>query len=185
MKKKGQQKFYSKEIKKSKTMNEDYKKAITFIIVLLIVLVLFGALFIFNGMFVTKDHFQDKTTTTTTTVSYDPTVITVSNLFKVEDKDYYVLLFDASDEKNGFVYKSLALNYKDETPLYSIDMSNAMNRKYYDTKGEENTSPKKYTDVMVTRPTLMHIKKGKVTEYITDVDTMVKYLAPRPEEDKK
>ena len=177
MKKKNKQKFYSKEIKRNKNINEDVQKVITFFVVLIITLVLFGLLYFLNGKYVTKDLFQDETTTKTTEVSYDPTVITVSRLFDIKDSEYYVMMYDASNELNGFLYENLVVGFKeDKVKLYSIDMSNAMNSKYYDEDGKENTKPTKSSEVMVTRPTLVLIKKGKVVEYITDQDTIIKIL---------
>ena len=71
--KKNKQKFYSKEIKRNKQMNDDYKKFLAFIIVSVVVLGLLGVLYLLNGKYVTKDLFQDDSKTTTTEVSYDPT----------------------------------------------------------------------------------------------------------------
>ena len=56
-------KFYTEELKKSKTINEDTIKIITFLIILVIVLGLFFGLFYLNGKFVTKDKYQDNNTT--------------------------------------------------------------------------------------------------------------------------
>lgn len=184
MKKKDKKKFYSTEIKRNKTMNDDYKRAITFIVVLLIVCGAIGLLFLLNGKYVTKDMFQKTTTAPTTEVSYDHTLLTVSNLFDVSDSEYYVMLYDNSDETKAFLYSNLVVGFKEvDIPLYSVDMSNAMNSKYYDVKGTENTKPTKSSEVMITRPTLMHIKKGKVVNYITDLDTIVQYLTETRKED--
>ena len=182
--KKKEQKFYSKEIKKSKQVNEDYKRVVSLFIVLFIVCGLLFGLYLLNGKYVSKDLFQDDKTTTKE-VSYDDTLLTVSNLFKVTDKEYYVMAYDASDELRGFLYSNLVVNFKEvDIPLYSIDLSNAMNKKYYNTKGEENTKPTKYEEVMFTRPTLVHVKNGKVFAYVTDLDEMVRLLTEERKEDK-
>lgn len=183
--KKDKKKYYSKEIKREKQVNEDYKKFITFIIVLIVIIGLFALLFIFNGKYVTKDYFQKKTTTTTTEASYDPTLLTVSNLFTVKDEDYYVMFYDTSEETTSFLYEGLVVSYSGDTPLYSVDLNSAMNKKYYNPKGEANTSPTKSSEVLVTGPTLMHIKKKKVTEYITNREEIIKVLAPRPETEEE
>lgn len=182
--KKNKQKFYSKEIKRNKQMNDDYKKFLAFIIVSVVVLGLLGVLYLLNGKYVTKDLFQDDSKTTTTEVSYDSTLLTVSQLFTVKDDEYYVMMYDASDEIKGFLYDNLVVNFKEvDIPLYSIDMSQAMNKKYYNVDGKENTKFTKYDELVVTRPTLVHIKKGKVVEYVTDLDRMVKLLTEVRKED--
>ena len=182
MKKKNTEKFYSKEIKRNKTMNEDVQRVITFIVVLVIVLGLLGGLYFLNGKYVTKDLFQGDVTTTTTEVSYDPTLLTVSRLFDVKSDEYYVMMYDHSDKVKATLYDSLVLNFKEvDISLYTVDMSNAMNNKYYDVDGKENKAPTKSEEVMVTRPTLVHIKKGKVVEYITEDSKMVEKLTENRE----
>lgn len=175
--KKNKQKFYSKEIKKNKELNEDYKRVVTFIIVLLVIGAFVAGLFILNGKYITKDLFQDETTTTTTEVTYDASLLTVSTLFTVKDSEYLVMLYDSTNKTNGFLYNDLVLGYvEDKVSLYSIDMSNQMNKKYYDTKGKENKNPTKSSEILITRPTLMHIKKGKVVSYITNRDEIISTL---------
>lgn len=175
--KKNKQKFYSKEIKKNKELNDDYKKVVTFIVVLIVIGLCVGAIFYLNAKFISKDMFQEKTTTTTTEASYDSSLLTVSTLFTVKDSEYLVMLYDSTNKTTGFLYNDLVLGYvEDKVSLYSVDMSNQMNKKYYDTKGKENKNPTKSSEVLITRPTLMHIKKGKVVDYITDRDQIISTL---------
>ena len=175
--KKNKQKFYSKEIKKNRELNDDYKRVVTFIVVLLVIGLCIAVLFLLNGKYVTKDLFQDKTTTTTTEVSYDSSLLTVSTLFSVNDSEYLVLLYDKSNKNTGFLYDDLVLGFvEDKVSLYSVDMSNQMNKKYYDINGEANKKPTKSSEVLITGPTLMHIKKKKIVEYITDRDEIISTL---------
>lgn len=169
-KNKSNNRFESKELKKSKYMNEDTKKVIAFIVVLIVVVVFIVLLYFLNGKYVTKDEFQTTTTTTTTTATYDETIITVDEIFSQSDKEYMVLLYDADDDLTNFLYSGLITSYSGDITLYSIDLSNKMNSSHYDKEGEENTSPKTSNDVLVTGATLITIKKGKVTSYITDKD---------------
>lgn len=182
--KKEQKKFYSKEIKRTKQMNEDYQKALAFIVVLAVIAGLVFLLFIFNGKFVSKDYFQETTTTTTTEVSYDSSLLTVSTLFSVSDEEYYVMFYDTEDDLTNFLYEGLVVSYNGDISLYSVDLNNVMNRKYYDKNGEANKAPTKSSGVLVTGPTLMHIKKKKVVDYITDRDAIIKVLARKPVEEE-
>lgn len=175
--KKEQVRFQSKEIKQKGNMNEDYKSVITLVIVLIVIGCLVALVYFLNGKYVTKDHFQS-TTSTTAKVIFDETVITVDNMFDIDKNEYYVLLFDAKDETSAFLYSGLVTSFKeDKIPLYSIDLSNAMNKKYYDKEGKVNKSPKKASDVLVTGPTLITIKKGKVSSFITEKEKIVEKLS--------
>lgn len=173
-------KFDSKEIKQSAFVNEDYQKVKAFIIILIIVLILLGLLYFLNGKYVTKDEFQDnKTTTTTTEVSYDDTVITVDKMFKIKEDKYMVLLFDKSDKKEEVLYNNLVLYYKGSTPIYSVDLSNKMNSKYFNLNKEENKLPTSPSEVNVHGARLIIFEKGKVTSYISDKDEIVKKVTAK------
>ncbi len=176
-KKKIQEKrFESKEIKRNKELNSDYKTAVAFLIVLVIVVALFGILYLFNGKFVTKDEFQTSSTTTTTTVAYDESTISMASVFKQKEKEYYCLFYDKKDKTHS-MYDTLLIRYTGSIPLYKIDLSNAMNKKNYDKAGKENTKPTNAGEIMITRPTLIHIKDNEVIEYITDRDKIAEKFA--------
>lgn len=175
-KKKNEIKFQTREIKKRRNINDDYKVVIAFLVVLVIIAGLVALLFYFNGKFVSKDLFQ-KSSTTTTTAKYDETLLTIDSMFKVTDKEYYVLLFD-SKEETSFLYSNLKTSYEDENVgLYMVDLGSKMNKKYYDPSGKENTSPKKASEVLIVRPTLIKFKNGKITSYITEKEEIVKKLS--------
>lgn len=187
MKKKDKQEgfhYHAKEIKRNKGLNDDYKTVISFIVVIVVIVILVVALFYFNGRFVTRDFFQDETTTTTTAATYDETLLTVKTMFGVSNSEYYVLLYDTNAD-DSFLYDSLASAYDNEDiNLYTVDMSSAMNKAYYDPDGEENSKPKSSEDVVITRPTLIVFKKGRVSSYITDRDEIAKMLANRETEEE-
>lgn len=175
-KKKVQEKrFESKEIKKNRELNSDYKTAIGFFVVLAIVAGLFGLLYFFTGKYVKKDEFQT-TTTSTTTVEFDESTISVANVFKQKDKEYYCLFYDKKDKTHS-MYDTLLIRYTGSVPMYTIDLSNAMNKKNYDKSGSENTKPTNASEIMITRPTLIHIKDNEVIEYITDRDKIAEKFA--------
>lgn len=172
--------FHSTEIKKQQYLNDDYKTMLGLLITLIVVGICVALLFFLNGKFVTKDHFQEKEEETTSEVEYDETIITVSDLFKIDKKEYMVLLYDEKDKTSSFLYSGLISGFEeDKTPLYSIELGNAMNRKYFDSKGKENRKPTKVDEVLVTRPTLIVMKNGKVVEYITDTNKIVEKLAKK------
>lgn len=168
------------EIKNSRAMNEDYKKALSFIVVLVVIIALLALLFYLNGRFVSKDIFQGDQTTTTTEPAYNEKNILIDNIFTIKDKEYMVMLYDTSDDVESITFSS-AVNYyqSDDIKLYTADLANGMNKMYYNKDGKENTKPTKASEIVVTRPTLMVIKNGKVTNYITDSKEILKKLTPK------
>ena len=134
-------------------------------------------LYYLNGKYVTKDIDSTTTTQTTTEPIYDNTKVTVDTMFNLSKDTYYVLAYDGSDDIDGTYLYSLAKSYSDDKiKVYSLDLSNAMNKNYYDTKGTENTKPTKPSEVKFTKNTLVVFKKGKVVEYITNKDDIVNKL---------
>lgn len=170
--------YKMQELKKREALNEDYKRALSFIIVLVVIIALLALLFYLNGKFVSKDLFQDSEETTTTEPAYNEKSILVDNIFSIKDKDYMVLLYDTKDEVQDATYYGAYYSYQsDDTKLYLADLSNGMNKMYYKKDGKENTKPAKTSDIVITRSTLMVIKNGKVTEYITDSKEILKKLS--------
>lgn len=174
-KNKNTSRFQSSPIQINAGLNDDYKKIISFFIVLLVITVAILLLYFLNGQYVTKD-FKDKETTTTT-VKFDASIITVADLFKQGKGEYMVLLYDTSDKVQNVLYSSLVGNYaKEKVKLYSIDLGSALNKKYYNKDAQENKSPKTAAEVVITKPTLITINKGKVTSFLTDKDKIVEKL---------
>ena len=170
--------FYTQELKKSKTINEDTVKIITFIIVLIVVLGLLVLLYFLNGKYVTKDIDKTTTTTTTTEATYNDSQTTVSTMFNISKKDtYYVLAYDSEDEIVGqYLYSNATTANIENVKVYTLDLANAMNQKYYDSTKEPNTKPTKPSEVSFKTNTLLVFKKGKVVEFITDKDQITKKL---------
>lgn len=173
--KKTNEKFISKEIKQQTFANEDYQKVRTFIILLIIVIVFLGGLYFINGKYVSKDEFQNEKTTTVS-ASYDKSVITVDKMFRMTEPNFMVLLYDTKTETQDMLYGSLVNSYTGENDLYSVDLSNKMNSKYYQKDGKENTKPTKKEEVVITKPTLIVFESGKVTNYITNQEEIIKML---------
>ena len=102
-------------------------------------------------------------------ISLDTTIVGRS-LSMPEDK-YYVLYYDAKDETVSEEYSSTIINYiystsEDHVKLYTVDMSDALNKKYV--SDESKPMPEKVSDIAIKGTTLMVIEKGKVVEYTED-----------------
>lgn len=171
--------FESAEIKTSNYENEDYQKVKAFFLILLIVLILLGTLFFINAKFVSKDRFQEKSTTTTKEPSFDETVITIDQMFKIKKDEYMVMIYNSDNKDENILYGNLVLSYKGTKSLYSIDLSNKMNSKYYNKDKEENKNPTSPTEVSVAGPRLIVIKNGVVSEYLDETDAIVKKITEK------
>lgn len=172
---KNKSRFQSSPIKINGGLNEDYKKVISFFVMLLIIAVAIILLYFLNGKYVTKD--LNETETTTTTAKYDESVITAADVFKQGNGEYMVIFYDTSDDVEEVLYSTLVSMYDDEdVSLYTVDLASAFNKKYYDKDGEENTKPTKASELVITKTTLITIKKGKVTSYLTDKDEIIEKL---------
>lgn len=181
MKKKNikKEQFESQEIKQSKFENEDYQKVKAFFILLIIVLALIGLLFFINGRFVSKDRFQENESTTTTEPSFDETVITVDRMFKINKDEYLVMVYDSNDKETSVLYSNLVLSYKGSKTLYSIDLNDKMNSKYYNKDKEENKNPTSPSEASFAGPRLLVMSNGKVIEYLDDRDAIVNKITQK------
>ncbi len=167
--------FKTETLKKEASSDEDFKKIIAFLVFIIIIGLCIGGLYFFNAKYVTKDSFQEESTTTTTEVSYNKNLINVSDIFGMDSKkDYNVLLYDKKDKMQNEFYQSVSSRTYGDTPLYTVDLSLASNKAYYDPNGEENTKPTKVEEIKITRPTLIKFKKGKVAGYFTSQEDILK-----------
>ena len=65
---------------------------------------------------------------------------------------------------------------EDALPLYVVDMSNVMNKKYVATAGS-NKNPKDASSIASDGVTLIRIKDGKVDKYLESEDEVIDYLS--------
>lgn len=115
---------------------------------------------------------KDENTTKTdeeVEISLDTTI--VGRSFSMPEDKYYVLYYDAKDEAVSEEYSSTITNYiystsEDHVKLYTVDMSDALNKKYV--SEESKSMPEKVSDIAIKGTTLMVIEKGKVVEYTED-----------------
>lgn len=115
--------------------NEEFKKLA---IIVGIILLIFVLIYLIIGIFVTKEinWFKKDNKTTETTIQY--TKILASETFSQTDNEYYVIFSD-SDSVNYSTYELIVSNNKDKK-IYIVDMSNPLNSKYKNEKGNSNVS---------------------------------------------
>lgn len=144
-------------------MNEDNKTIRNFIIILAIVLVVTVGLYFITKYAVKKDTTSDtsSTETTETTISYDTCI--VGNMLNKNEEEYYVIIYNSNDS-NSSTYSTLVTDYKaldSHLAVYTIDLSNSLNEKYYNAE-ETNTTSDNINDLKFGDITLLKIKNGKI-----------------------
>lgn len=165
--------FKSKQIKYRQGINDDTKTIISLIVILLIVGLIIALISLFNGKYVNKTKEE---TTTTTKVSFDPSLTTIDSMFNIGKDKYYVLVYDYNKEADAVLYSGYSYAYTKSTPLYFVDLSNAMNKKYVDKKATTKENPGSAKDVVISKPVLYVFSKGKITSTITDKNKILEKL---------
>ena len=165
--------------KKVTYRTSEQDEMIKFIVVILVVLLSVGAIYLFTRAFVTKDLFKDETSPTETVqegkVNYE--VAIMGQLLNRPYKEYYAVIYDSTGDYSADMY-SLVYSYsnkKNHKHIYTIDLSNELNKKYYDVENDNKKSTK-VEDIKVGDITLIKVKNGKIEKYIVDYTKMEKEL---------
>ena len=155
---------YTKEIKK-------------FIFVILGLVIIIVGIYFFTRAFVTKDLFKDASEKTYQegTINYD--VAIVGNMLNRPNTEYYVIAFNG-EEAEAIYYNTLVNKYmQNEKALkvYYVDTENELNKKYVaENEESKSTSFTSLDKLKLGNITLIKVKNGKVSNYITSVDSIKK-----------
>lgn len=148
------------------------KGAIILIIVILILVVMY--------FFTEKIHKQKKSENEVTNGSINYNKLSVGMIFNRPESEYYVLVYDA-DNKDAILYSSIMTKYMNNDnskKIYFCDLGNKLNEKYYNVKNDNISNPKanSINDLDFGDLTLLKIKKGTITEYLEDFESIKKEL---------
>ena len=115
---------------------------------------------------------------------YDDVSISVDNILagrslSMSEEKYYVLYYETKDEETNEKYSSIVSSYiystsEDKVKLYTVDMSDAFNKKYV--SEESNTKPTKESDIAIKGTTLVIVENGEVVDYIEDANRIEELL---------
>ena len=160
-----------KEKKKINNINSEFDFNIKRYAFVVFGVVIFICAFYFLTIYIVS---KNKTEETTETISY--TNIMVGRSFSISDGDYYVIYYDKSDENINSECSSIVSSYnskEDNIDIYTVDMSNGLNKKY--SGDESNTNPANASEIIINGPTLIKFSGGSVAEYIEGIDG-IKYI---------
>lgn len=143
------------------------------IIIVIVIVVLIGIVYGITEAVKKENPIQDEIKTGS--INYDKT--TVGTILNRPYDEYFVLLYDATDS-NAVLYSTILTKYlqntenKDFTKIYFCDLDNKLNEKYYNVNndGKSNKKANKVEDFDFMDLTLLKIEKGKVIQYVEDLD---------------
>ena len=141
----------------------------TIIIILVAVILLVGMYFL-TTLILSRDVEEEKITENT--IQYDE--ILAGSSFGQSEDEYYVIYYDSTNEYS--TVSSLVSSYQlngGDIKLYSVDLSNAINKKYI-TDGDIVTSDA--SSLRVKENTLLKFEDGEVSETITDLSEIMDIL---------
>ena len=170
-----------KNIQKEKKNNKDIEQKDTyfkFITTLAILLIVFILAYFLIGLFYTKeiDLKKDKEKEKTSEINVDNNTIMLGQLFDQPKDEYYVLVYDASDETSLIPsWKSIYESKENNLTIYTVDSSKKFNSKYI-VKKDGNKNATGLNDLRVVSPTIMKISNKTIVEYIEGEDEIVNLL---------
>ncbi len=134
------------------------------IIVIVVIAAIFGLFYLLTIGILKK---QSKTSrTSNTSIQYSE--ILAGESFTQNKKEYYVFFYnldEESSEENHTIISSYR-DKKDTLPLYTVDMSEGLNKNFK--SEEDNSEASNASELKISKTTVIHIKDGKNVEYITE-----------------
>lgn len=167
------------EKEKINNIKSGFDTNITHYIFVISGVVIFICLFYFLTLYITSKNKDESETDNTAEVSdvFSYSDIMVGRSFSISEGDYFVIYYDKSDEDISSDCSGIVSSYsatEDSLDLYTVDMSNGLNKSY---SGEEsNKNPTKASDIVINGPTLIKFSGNEVVDYIEGVDNIKSYL---------
>ena len=155
--------------KYSETETEVYR----FLIILGAVVIFILGIYFITTKVVNKNSSSNEETKET---EISETAIIVGSLLNRPQKEYYVLAFKSSDNDNVVyqTYLSVYSSKENSKKIYSVDLDNALNSKYY--SESTNTKATKIDELKISSPTLIKVSDGHISKYIEGKDNITKEL---------
>ena len=157
--------------------NTETKTVKQFILILLAVVLIVIAIYLFTTKVVNKDS-ENTSTNNANTTYIDPTKAIVGTMLNKGTDEYYVLIYDSTSE-DASSYARLLTSYsssKNTKATYTVDLSNAINSKYIATDGKTNPTASKLSELRFGEVTLLKVKNNKITNAYESVESIKKEL---------
>lgn len=159
--------------------NEETKTMKQFLITLIIVIVGVVGIYLLTKYVVKKDSSTTDNSTTTEEKSYiDPNTAIVGTMLNKSSDEYYVIIYDKTGD-NATTYSSIVSTYKAKDKalkVYTVDLSNSLNKKYIATDNKTNHKATNLEDLKFGEVTLLKVKNNKITEAYETTNAIKKAL---------
>lgn len=154
-----------------KYRNEDTNEIKKLLLILLGIIIIVALLFFITSKFLLKDGLHNTEPTTVENINYDK--ISVGTIFNRPYDEYLVFVFDSTKEESAY-YNALVSNYSGNMKIYTLDLSIPKNHEYV--KESANKTAKTVSELAFTDVNLIHIKDGKILEYLDNISNIEKKL---------
>lgn len=158
--------------------NEETKTMKQFLITLIIVIVGVVGIYLLTKYVVKKDNATNNSSTTEEKSYIDPNTAIVGTMLNKSSDAYYVIIYDKTKD-NATTYYSLVSTYKAKDKalkVYTVDLSNGLNKKYIATDNKTNPKATNLEDLKFGEVTLLKVKNNKITEAYETTDAIKKAL---------
>ena len=158
--------------------NEETKTMKQFLITLIIVIIGVVGIYLLTKYVVKKDNATNNSTNTEEKSYIDPNTAIVGTMLNKSSDAYYVIIYDKTKD-NATTYYSLVSTYKAKDKalkVYTVDLSNSLNKKYIATDNKTNPKTTNLEDLKFGEVTLLKVKNNKITEAYETTDAIKKAL---------
>lgn len=158
--------------------NEETKTMKQFLITLIIVIVGVVGIYLLTKYVVKKDNSTNNSSTTEEKSYIDPNTAIVGTMLNKSSDAYYVIIYDKTKD-NATTYYSIVSTYKAKDKalkVYTVDLSNSLNKKYIATDNKTNPKATNLEDLKFGEVTLLKVKNNKITEAYETTDAIKKAL---------
>lgn len=158
--------------------NEETKTMKQFLITLIIVIIGVVGIYLLTKYVVKKDNATNNSSNTEEKSYIDPNTAIVGTMLNKSSDAYYVIIYDKTKD-NATTYYSLVSTYKAKDKalkVYTVDLSNSLNKKYIATDNKTNPKATNLEDLKFGEVTLLKVKNNKITEAYETTDAIKKAL---------
>lgn len=158
--------------------NEETKTMKQFLITLIIVIIGVVGIYLLTKYVVKKDNATNNSSNTEEKSYIDPNTAIVGTMLNKSSDAYYVIIYDKTKD-NATTYYSLVSTYKAKDKalkVYTVDLSNSLNKKYIATDNKTNPKTTNLEDLKFGEVTLLKVKNNKITEAYETTDAIKKAL---------
>ena len=158
--------------------NEETKTMKQFLITLMIVIIGVVGIYLLTKYVVKKDNATNNSSNTEEKNYIDPNTAIVGTMLNKSSDAYYVIVYDKTKD-NATTYYSLVSTYKAKDKalkVYTVDLSNSLNKKYIATDNKTNPKATNLEDLKFGEVTLLKVKNNKITEAYETTDAIKKAL---------